>query len=91
MSSFRQEDYVLRQIKAIAAMLARIVGLRLGGGIEEAWNELERAYALLLGPQKDLARTIDSSTAAVLLGVREDLDVRPTIERGGFTGKRCGA
>ena len=47
MSGLRREDYVLRQVRAIAAMIARMAGLRLEGSIEEAGAELERAYSLL--------------------------------------------
>ena len=68
MSGLKREDYVLRQIRAVAAMLARIAGLRLDGAIEEARTELERAYSLLLGPKSDLIRRMDAKTAATLLG-----------------------
>ena len=67
MSSSRQEDYLIRQARIVAAMLARILGLRTGGSTEEARAELENAYALLLGPQGELVRRVDSTTAAALL------------------------
>lgn len=67
MSSSRQEDYLIRQARIVAAMLARILGLRTGGSAEEARAELENAYGLLLGPQRDLLRSVDSTTAAALL------------------------
>ncbi len=67
MSAQQREDYLLRQIKALAAMLARIIGLRLEGSTEEARAELEQAFGALLGDRSDLIRRLDSSTAAVLL------------------------
>ena len=68
MSGSQREDSLLRQIRAVAAMLARIAGLRIAGQMEEAKAELERAYTMLLGSQTDLVRRVDSSTAAKLLG-----------------------
>lgn len=68
MSPLRREDYLLRQAKAIAAMLAAIVGRRLSGDVEGARTELEQAYSLLLGTQGDLLRQVDPATAARLLG-----------------------
>jgi hypothetical protein len=73
MSGLRREDYVLRQVRAVAAMLARIAGLRLDGAIEEARLELERAYSLLLGSRAELIRRMDAKTAATLLGSPETI------------------
>ena len=61
----------MRQVRAIAAMLARIVGLRLSGETEQARTELEKSYSLLLGSQAELLRQVDPSTAARLLGTHE--------------------
>jgi hypothetical protein len=58
-----REDYLLRQIKAVGVMLARIMGLRVRGQVEEAAAELERAYGLLLGPQRELIRMVDPPSA----------------------------
>lgn len=52
-------------------MLARIVGLRASGSVEEARLELEKAYTELLGSKRDLIRRVDERTAAALLGSRE--------------------
>ena len=67
MTASRREDYLLRQAKAIAAMLAAIAGRRLSGDADEARAELEQAYSLLLGSQGDLLRQVDPATAARLL------------------------
>ena len=68
MGGLKREDYVLRQIRDLAAVLARIAGLRLGGNSEEARAELEKSYSILLGSQGELLRRVDSKTAAKLLG-----------------------
>jgi hypothetical protein len=68
MSSSHHEDYLLRQIKVVGEMLARILGLRLSGKGDEARTELDKAYELLLGPRTALLRRIDAPTAAALLG-----------------------
>jgi hypothetical protein len=60
-------DYLLRQTRAIAAMLARIAGFRIAGEAEEARAELDQAYGALLGPQTDLVRRLDASTAAAII------------------------
>ena len=62
------DDYLLRQTRAIAAMLARIAGLRIAGEMEEARTELDQAYGALLGPQTDLVRRLDPPTAAAIVG-----------------------
>ncbi|HEY7727308.1 MAG TPA: hypothetical protein VID50_02530 [Candidatus Eisenbacteria bacterium] len=68
MGGLRREDHILRQVKALAAVLARLAGLRLGGNLEEARAELEKTYASVLGSQSGLLRRVDSQTAAKLLG-----------------------
>jgi hypothetical protein len=67
----QREDYMSRQIRTIAAMIARMIGLRLSGETEKAKLELEEAYTLLLGPQAVLVRRVDSATAVRLIGSRE--------------------
>ncbi len=67
MGGSSHEDYLLRQVKAMAAILARILGLRTNGEMEEARLELDRAYGLLLGSRSDLLRKVDPQTAATLL------------------------
>lgn len=63
-----REDYVTKQIRVIAAMIARMTGLRLEGKLEEAHAELEQAYGELLGERSRLVRQVDARTAASLLG-----------------------
>ncbi len=100
MSGLKREDHVLRQIRAVAAMLARIAGLRLDGALDEARLELERAYSLLLGPRADLIRRMDAKTAAALLGspetiqtlsqlLREEAALEPDADRKGALEARA--
>jgi hypothetical protein len=72
---FQRDDYVLRQVEAIAAMIARMMGLRLEGEVEKARAELEEAYTQLLGPQAGLIRRVDVPTAMRLVGSSERLSV----------------
>lgn len=67
MNASRQDDFILRQVAAVAAALARILGLRRGGAVEEARSALDRAYLEFLGPRSDLLRTVDAATAAALI------------------------
>ena len=71
MAPLRREDPLLRQLQAVAAMLAHVVGFRVSGRVEEARAELENAYAALLGSRGELIRRVDERTAARLLGARE--------------------
>jgi hypothetical protein len=73
MSPSQRDDYVLRQARAIAAILARIVGLRLEGNPEQAKAGLEEAYTMLLGSQSGLIRRVDTGTAAKLIGSSEKI------------------
>jgi hypothetical protein len=66
-----RDDYVVRQLRIIAAMIARMTGLRLDGQFDEAKAQLEEAYGLLLGERAGLIRAIDARTAAQLVGSKE--------------------
>jgi len=66
-----RDDFLMRQAQAIAAILARVVGLRLDGNPDEARAGLEEAYTMLLGSQSGLIRRVDTSTAAKLIGSSE--------------------
>jgi hypothetical protein len=66
-----RDDYILRQTRAIAAILARIIGLRLDGDPEQARAGLEEAYTMLLESQAGLIRRVDTATAVKLIGSSE--------------------
>ena len=63
-----QEDFLLRELRKIAAMIARAMGLRASGDLPTARREINDAYATLLGPQSDLLRMLDAVSAARLVG-----------------------
>jgi hypothetical protein len=68
MCPIQNEDYLMRQAQAVAAMLARILGLRLSGQTEEAKAELTDAYTALLGPQAELFKRLEAGAVAEALG-----------------------
>jgi len=65
------DDFLMRQVQAVAALIARIAGLRIEGGLDEARLVLEEAYGVLLAGQTSLIRRLDAATAASLLGSPE--------------------
>jgi hypothetical protein len=69
----QQEDFLLRQVAAVGAALARILGLRRGGAADEARAELNHAYGLLLGTPSDLLRTVDVASVAALVDAPDAL------------------
>ena len=63
-----QEDFLLRELRKVAAMIARAVGFRAERDMPAARAEIETAYATLLGPQSALLRMLDPASAARLIG-----------------------
>src|SRR6266511_4244139 len=63
-----QEDFLLRELRKVAAMIARALGFRANGDLPAARTEINNAYASLLGPQSDLLRMLDAASAARLVG-----------------------
>jgi len=63
----QRRDYLLRQLQDVAAMLARVIGLRLEGSLAEARVQLDQAMELLLGERAALIGRLDSATAASLM------------------------
>ncbi|MEO7503392.1 MAG: hypothetical protein ABIW94_12200 [Gemmatimonadaceae bacterium] len=63
-----QEDFLLRELRKIAAMIARAMGLRATGDLPAARTEINDAYTTLLGPQSALMRMLDPASAARLIG-----------------------
>ena len=65
--SSEQEDYVLRQIRQLAQVLARVLGLQAKGEMAAADAELSAARAQLLGGRADLVQHLDPASGATLL------------------------
>lgn len=63
-----QEDFLLRELRRVAEMIARALGFRGSGDLPAARTEIDNAYSTLLGPQSHLLRMLDSASAARLIG-----------------------
>jgi len=74
-----REDWLDRQLRVIAAMLARIAGLRTAGSPDEARAELAKAHLELEGARSELLRRADPATAALLLGSSEAVELHARL------------
>jgi hypothetical protein len=63
-----QEDFLLRELRRVAEMIARALGFRGSGNLPAARTEIDNAYSTLLGQQSDLLRMLDPVSAARLIG-----------------------
>lgn len=63
-----REDFLLRMIRQMGAVLARMLGLKNGGQVQEALQTLDDAEGELLGPMAQVVPRLDSATAAHVLG-----------------------
>ena len=63
-----QEDFLLRELRRVAEMIARALGFRGSGDLPAARAEIDNAYTTLLGSQSDLLRMLDTPSAARLIG-----------------------
>ncbi len=62
-----QEDFLLRELRKVAEMIARALGFRSNQDLPAARTELDNAYSTLLGPQSPLLRALDVESVARLL------------------------
>ena len=62
-----QEDFLLRELRKVAAMIARAMGFRTSGDLPAARLEIENGYVTLLGPQATLLRMLDVQSSARLI------------------------
>jgi hypothetical protein len=62
-----RDDWLLRELKLLGAVLARMLGLKNGGQVQEALQALDDAEGELLGPQAGVVTRVDSATAAHIL------------------------
>ena len=76
-----QDDWIMRQIQAVAAAIARALGRRQAGEHLEALGEVERAHAELLGNAHALVARVDAATAAHLIGDARVLGALAQITR----------
>ena len=69
--AFREKDYLKRQLAELARVLARVLGLREAGRVDEARKELEKGSATVLGVGYTPLGSVDVATAVALLRTRE--------------------
>lgn len=62
-----REDYLLRMIRELGAVIARMLGQKNGGQVQEAMATLDEAEGELLGAQAQVVPRVDSATAAHIL------------------------
>jgi len=63
-----REDYLLRLIQRMGEVLARMLGQKNGGQVQEALLTLDDAQGELLGPLAEVVPRVDAATAAHMLG-----------------------
>lgn len=62
-----QEDFLLGELRKVAAMIARALGFRSRDDLPAARTEIENAYATLLGPEAPLLRMLDVESVVRLV------------------------
>jgi len=70
-----QEDFLLRELRKVAEMIARALGFRSKHDLPAARSELDSAYATLLGPQAPILRVLDVESVVRLLNDSRKLAV----------------
>lgn len=63
-----QEDFLLRELRKVAAMIARALGFRSRGELPAARAEIDNAYGTLLGPEAALLSVLDVESVVRLVG-----------------------
>jgi len=73
--SIAQRDYIMRLIAQFAQVLARLLGLRKSGKLDEAQQLLDETANGIFGSLRSMIDQVDASTAAGLLGGRDKVVV----------------
>jgi hypothetical protein len=73
--SIARRDYIMRLIEQFAQVLARIMGLRKEGKLDEAQQLVNETAEGIFGSLRSMIDKVDASTAAGLLGVHEKVTV----------------
>jgi len=73
--SIARRDYILRLIEQFAEALARIMGLRKAGNLDEAQKLVNETADGIFGSLRAMIDQVESSTAAGLLGTCEKIGV----------------
>ena len=70
-----QEDFLLRELRKVAEMIARALGFRSKQDLPAARVEIDNAYATLLGPQAPILRVLDVESVVRLVNDSKKLAV----------------
>jgi len=76
-----REDYILRLIKQLVDVIARIAGLNRRGEHDRALAEAEQAWGKLLDAPRDLIDAVDTPTLAGMLRDPEKMRVAAQLLR----------
>jgi hypothetical protein len=74
-----ESDYILRMIQQLAKAIARIVGLKQAGQLDEALDELRTTADGIFGPIRHTLDAIDARSAAGLLADGEKIEAYATL------------
>jgi hypothetical protein len=74
-----ESDYILRMIQQLAKAIARIVGLKQAGQLDEALDELRTTADGIFGPIRHTLDAIDARSAAGLLANREKIEAYAAV------------
>jgi hypothetical protein len=89
--SSSQDDWLLRQLRAVAAVVGRVLGRREAGEHEAVIEEIEAARKALLGSMEGLIMRVDSASAAHLIGdPRQMLGLAELLREEGITRREMG-
>jgi hypothetical protein len=77
--SLVERDYVLRMIQLLARAIARILGLREAGKLEEALEEVQTTADTIFGSMRSTLDVIDPQSAARLLTNGEKIEAYATL------------
>ncbi len=73
--SIARRDYIMRLIEQFVEVLARIVGLRKSGKLDDAEKLVRETADGFFGSLRSMLDSVDASTAANLLGTKERIAV----------------
>jgi tetratricopeptide (TPR) repeat protein len=68
------EDYLIRMIRQAAAVIAKIIGLKMAGQYQEALQAIDQALEQLLGMNGDLVKLSDDESLYRILTANEVFD-----------------
>ena len=69
------EDYLIRMIRQVAAVIAKIIGLKMAGQYQEALQAIDQALEQLLGMDADLVKLLDDESIYKVITINELLDL----------------